>query len=275
MVTASTPTASKPSTPLNAGQPSAPVTRSRCLRSGSAMPTSFTPGRSPKTRAWLLPITPTPTTPTRSSPSASLFADCTMMAEVPLPAPVANPSLARWKAAGDDNVSGDRHVLNQRVTAKASPITNGSGASPALIPEEPIDEAPDALRDRRSRPEPDRALEIGDIRAGFRHVAGLHRQQLPNGGLADGLLDQPHHLGHLDRGAVANVVDVPGRAAGGGIGLIPRPGRIRRRRARHQPPHGFRHVLHIGEVPPHPSVVEQLDRPPLHDCIGEQPHRHV
>jgi hypothetical protein len=34
-----------------------------------AMPTSFTPGISDSTRAWLLPITPTPTTPTRNVPS--------------------------------------------------------------------------------------------------------------------------------------------------------------------------------------------------------------
>ncbi len=41
------------------------VARARCSGSGSTMPTSVTPGRPASTRAWLLPITPAPTTPTR------------------------------------------------------------------------------------------------------------------------------------------------------------------------------------------------------------------
>ena len=43
MVTASTPRSIRPSTSLKAAQPSAPATKSRCLRSGSATPTSLTP----------------------------------------------------------------------------------------------------------------------------------------------------------------------------------------------------------------------------------------
>ena len=52
------------------------------------------------------------------------------------------------------------------------------------------------------------------------------------------LLDQPDNLGHLDRAAVADVVDVPGGVAGGRIGSSPRPVRVGRRRvaARAAPP---------------------------------------
>src|SRR5882757_2753059 len=117
MVTASTPSASSASTVPNAVQPSAPDTKSHCLRSGSTTPTSFTPGRSVNTRAWLLPMTPTPTTPTRSGPPAPPFADRIMMDDVPLPAPVAASPLACSEAAGDGSVQGDGHVLNQRFTA--------------------------------------------------------------------------------------------------------------------------------------------------------------
>ena len=53
------------------------------LASGSATPTSLTPGKSASTRAWLLPMTPTPTTPTRSGRPASRLAACTMMDQVP------------------------------------------------------------------------------------------------------------------------------------------------------------------------------------------------
>ena len=55
------------------GKPSAADTNSRCLRSGSATPTRLTPGRSASTRAWLLPMTPTPTTPTRNGPLRAAF----------------------------------------------------------------------------------------------------------------------------------------------------------------------------------------------------------
>src|SRR5712691_571174 len=276
MVTASTPSASSPSTQPNAAQPSAPDTKSHCLRSGSATPTSRTPGRSANTRAWLLPMTPTPTTPTRSSPSASPFADCLMMNEVPLPAPVAHPSLARSEAAGDGHVPRLRHVLNQRFTASHRHYGTFWNITKLAAPaKEPVDEAANPLPDRSLGPKSDRALEISDIGARFRHVARLHRQELPNGRLADGLLDQPHDLGDLDRLAVADIVHVPGRAAGGRIRGLPRPSRVRRRGLWHEPYDRFDHVVDIGEVPAHLAVVEQLDRPALHDGIREQPHGHV
>ena len=41
------------------------VVRARCAGEGSTTPTRLTPGRPLSTRAWLLPITPAPMTPTR------------------------------------------------------------------------------------------------------------------------------------------------------------------------------------------------------------------
>ena len=63
--------------------------------------------------------------------------------------------------------------------------------------------------------------QIAHIGTGLRDVAGLHEQQLPGCRLAHGLLDQPHHLGDLDRLAVSDVVDVPGGRARGGVGASP------------------------------------------------------
>src|SRR5262249_481864 len=233
MVTASTPFASSGSTPLNAGQPSARETKSRCLLSGSATQTSLTPGRSAKTRAWLLPMTPTPTTPTRSRRSASRFPACTMIDEFP-PAASRNESLlARPKAAGDGPVWSCGHVLNQRVT---SPGVIAVGSIPSLLaePENPIDEAAIPPFARLFGPDPDGALEIGHVRIGLRNVARLHREQLPPRRLAEGFLDQPHDLGHLDRPAVADIVDVPRCPARGGIGGIAPPDPVLRPPPRHR-----------------------------------------
>ena len=36
-----------------------------------------------------------------------------------------------------------------------------------------------------------------------------------------------------------------------------------------------RHVIHVGEIPPHVAAVEQLDRPAVEYSRGEQPHRHI
>src|SRR5262249_3653893 len=215
MVMASTPSASSGSTALKAGHPSASEAKWRCLSSGSATPTSFTPGRSVKTRAWLLPITPTPTTPTRSRRSASRVATCTMMDEVPRSGSRSESLLARRKAAGDAPARGCGHVLNQRVTSPG-PLSellcqafrrNLSDQSTKL--EERGEETADALADRCVGPKTDGAFEVGGVRAGLRDVAWLHRKQLPDRWFSEGLLDQPHDLGHLDRFAIADVVDPP------------------------------------------------------------------
>src|SRR5262245_46793689 len=264
MVTASTPSASSRSTPLNARHPSASETKWRWLSSGSATPTSFTPGRSAKTRAWLLPITPTPTTPTRSRRSASRVATCTMMDEVPRSGSRSESLLARRKAAGDAPARGCGHVLNQRVTSP--------GPLSAKL-EEPVDETADALADRCVGPKTDGAFEVGGVRAGLRDVAWLHRKQLPDRWFSEGLLDEPHDLGHLDRFAIADVVDPPRCRTG--CRVILGPGRIRRRRAPHEPHDRFNRVIDIGEVPAHVTAVEELDRSTLEDRFGEQPHGHV
>src|SRR5262252_8896704 len=138
---------------------------------------------------------------------------------VPPPGSRNESLLARPKAAGDGPVRGCGHVLNQRVTSTAL-ISNPSMPSLWAEPEKPIDEAANPLLDRSLGPEPHGALEVGCIPIGLRDVAGLHRKQLPTRWLADGLLDQPHDLGHLDRVAIADVVDVPRCLARGGIGSI-------------------------------------------------------
>src|SRR5882757_4096373 len=43
------------------------MARDRCSGNGSTIPTSVTSGKPASTRAWLLPITPAPITPTRNA----------------------------------------------------------------------------------------------------------------------------------------------------------------------------------------------------------------
>src|SRR5262249_34780255 len=246
MVSASTPAASSASTSPTAVQPSAPDTKSRCLRSGSATPTSLTPGRSANTRAWLVPMTPKPPTPPRSSPSASSFADCLMISEVPLPAPVARPSLARSEPAGDGAVTDVQPRFESKSYRVARHCPGAGGTSSPAELKEPVDEAANPLRDRGLGTKSDGAFEVADVGPGLRHVARLHRQELADGGLAERLLDQPHHLGHLDRPAVADIVHVPGRPAGRRIGGIPRPCRVGRSRDADKPHDRLDHVVHIG-----------------------------
>src|SRR5438874_8959892 len=65
MVTASMPSAISCSRVSNARQPASSVARARCSAKGSTIPTSVIFGNPPRTRAWLVPITPAPITPTR------------------------------------------------------------------------------------------------------------------------------------------------------------------------------------------------------------------
>src|SRR5437879_6110246 len=99
---------------------------------------------------------------------------------------------------------------------------------------EPIDEASNSVRNRRTRPETDRAFEVSDVRIGFRNVSRLHRQEFLDCGLADHLFDQAHDFDDLDRLAIADVIEVPWSSAGCGIGRVSRPCRICRWRARDQ-----------------------------------------
>src|SRR6266700_6210856 len=97
----------------------------------------------------------------------------------------------------------------------------GSGASaqfdPFVVPV-PCHESPDPLLDRRIRTEPELALEIRDVGAGFRNIAGLHRHELALRGASRRLLDQAQDLADIDRAAVADVVEAPRRAAAGPCG---------------------------------------------------------
>src|SRR5467141_1477137 len=107
-------------------------------------------------------------------------------------------------------------------------------------PQEPVDETADALADRCVGPKADGPLEVGGVRAGLRNIAWLHRKQLPDSRLADGPLDEPHDLGHLDRLAIADIVDPPRRRTG--CGVILGPGGIRHRGAPHEPNDRFNGV---------------------------------
>src|SRR5262249_33496595 len=127
-----------------------------------------------------------------------------------------------------------------------------SGLSAKL--EEPVDKTADALADRRVRPKNHRAFQGGGLRAGQRGAPSLEREQLPDRWFSEGLLDEPHVLGHLDRFAVADVVDPPRCRTG--CGVILGPGGIRRRRAPHEPHDRFNRVIDIGEVPAHVTAVE-------------------
>src|SRR5262249_23806886 len=154
-------------------------------------------------------MTPTPTTPTRNSRSASSLADCTMMDEPPSRA--REPTRPSTPEGGWRRLrSGRRTRFESESYSSRRAVSNGS-ESFSLKPHEPFDEAPDPLPDRRFRAKSDRPLEIADIGAGFRHVARLLRPEFPHRRLADGRLDQPHNLAHIDRLAIADVVDVPRR----------------------------------------------------------------
>ena len=90
---------------------------------------------------------------------------------------------------------------------------------------EPFDEQPRAVFDGGIWPESDRAFQIRTIGTGLEHVAGLHRQEFADGRTADSLLDQPNEFDHLDRAAIADVIEAPRRTACRRIGRIARPGR--------------------------------------------------
>ena len=70
-----------------------------------------------------------------------------------------------------------------------------------------------ALLDGGIWSKPDRAFQIRTIGAGLHNVAGLHRQEFSNGRTTDGLLNQPNEFNHLDRAAVADIIEPPRRTA--------------------------------------------------------------
>src|ERR1700693_5890111 len=87
----------------------------------------------------------------------------------------------------------------------------------SLVPPIPCHEAANPLLDRRVRTEAELALEIRDVGAGFRDVAGLHRHELGDRSASHCLLDQAQDFADIDRAAVADVVEAPRNAAAGRI----------------------------------------------------------
>src|SRR5262249_43101972 len=153
-------------------------------------------------------MTPMPTTPTRSGRSTSRVATCTIMDEFPPACAPTESLLARRKAAGDARGRACGHVLNQRVTCRRA-VSGSSAPSLWAKLQKPADEAATPLGDRRLGREPAGARKLGGISTGLRSTARLHGEHLPPRRLAEGLLDQPHALGPLDRLAVADIVTPP------------------------------------------------------------------
>src|ERR1044072_74997 len=127
----------------------------------------------------------------------------------------------------------------------------------------PLDEAAHALGDRRLRPETDRSLQIGNVRASLVYVTRLHRRELADRGFAKRLFEQTHTLRHGDRRLIADIVDAPWREARGRVRSRSVPGRISLCRAANEPHDGLGHIVDISEVPLHLPIVDQEDRPPL------------
>src|SRR6266542_1884720 len=150
-----------------------------------------------------------------------------------------------------------------------------SAQSYSFVVPVPCHQPPDALLDRRIRTEPELTHEIRDVGEGFRNIAGLHRHELAFRGASRRLLDQAQDLADINRAAVADVVEAPRRAAAGKLRMLARPLWIALRRAVEDPQHGFRRIVDIGEIPPHPAMVEQRNRASLEYGGGEPPHRHV
>src|SRR5713226_3366866 len=63
----------------------------------------------------------------------------------------------------------------------------------------PCHEAADPLLDRRVRTEAELALELRDVGAGFRDIAGLHRHELALSGASRRHLDQAQDFADVDR----------------------------------------------------------------------------
>src|SRR6202521_219282 len=95
-----------------------------------------------------------------------------------------------------------------------------------LVTPIPCHEAANPLLDRRVRAHAELALEIRDVGAGFRDIAGLHRHELGDRGASRCLLDQAQDFADLDRAAVADVVEAPRSAAARPIRMLTRPIRV-------------------------------------------------
>src|SRR5687767_9591403 len=100
-----------------------------------------------------------------------------------------------------------------------------------VVLEVPVHEPADARFDRRRRLVTDVTHQVLNVRERVRHIAGLQRQQVLHGFLAEAILEDFDVTAQLDGSVVADVVDAERRAAGRGIGLVAVPGRIGGRHA--------------------------------------------
>lgn len=79
----------------------------------------------------------------------------------------------------------------------------------------------------------------------------------------------------LYRTVVADVVDSVRSTTGAGVGCVATPVGIRFGKFVHHPVNPFDDIVDEGEVPLHFTVVEDVDRLPLKNRLGEEEQRHV
>src|ERR1700726_1595963 len=124
----------------------------------------------------------------------------------------------------------------------------------------PCRKTSNTIFDGRCRPKADVTLEIGDVGVGCLDIAGLHRQHFLYGGPTEFLLKQRYDMDQIFRMAVADVVDFPRRGAGRRVGLRTIPVGSALRRGVDEANDRLADVIDIGEIPPHPAMVEEPDR---------------
>ena len=133
----------------------------------------------------------------------------------------------------------------------------------------PIDEAGHAFGKRRARAESNGRLELSDVRAGFQHVARLHRQRLPKRSAAGRLFDEAHQFVHLDRSVIAEVVDPPGRKARCGIRFGDRPAQVGRRGTIEQLHDSVGDIVDVSEIALQGTALEKENRLALQDSLRD------
>src|SRR5262245_13496254 len=120
----------------------------------------------------------------------------------------------------------------------------------------PLDEAGQPDLDRGLRLKAEIAARGLDLGKAFRHVAGLERQQLFLRGAAQFPLDYGSKVEQLFRPVIAEIVNpMPNPVRGGAV--------MRRNRAGNN-------VVDISEITGHLAVVEDPDRAPSKNGVGEQ-----
>jgi len=106
-------------------------------------------------------------------------------------------------------------------------------------------------------------LDAGEVGAGLEHVAGLGLDQLDLGGALEQLLEHADEEDGLDRAVMADVEHAGGRR-----------GAVRRRVEQHLE-QAVDDIVDVGEVAQVFPVVEELQRFPLRDRLGEEDRGHV